>query len=48
MRKILAVVLLLGVVLVDFTSRILSVGVDLLLAGGMAALLWPLLFGKEA
>ncbi|WMC09561.1 DUF3927 family protein [Oceanimonas pelagia] len=47
-RKAAAVVLLLGMVLVDFTSRILSVGIDLLLAVGVAMILWPMMFNTKA
>ncbi|MBM7454521.1 hypothetical protein HNR62_000350 [Oceanisphaera litoralis] len=46
-RKTLIVVMLVALVLIDFGSRILSVGVDLMLAGVLGSLLWPLVSAKH-
>lgn len=46
LRKYAAGALLLGLVVIDSVSRILSVGMDLVLAGGLAYVLWPLVNAK--
>lgn len=41
LRYLLMVILLLAIVFIDFTSRLLSVGVDFLLVIALAAIVWP-------
>lgn len=45
--KLAVVVVIVLIVIVDFTSKILSVAVDLVFAGVLIGLLWPLLFRKK-
>ncbi|MBM7455206.1 hypothetical protein HNR62_001066 [Oceanisphaera litoralis] len=40
-RNLMAVIMLLAIVFIDFTSRLLSVGVDLLLVTTLVVILWP-------
>lgn len=40
-RNLMMIILLLAIVFIDFTSRLLSVGVDLLLVIALAVILWP-------
>lgn len=41
LRNLMMVILLLAIVFIDFTSRLLSVGVDLLLVIALVTMLWP-------
>lgn len=40
-RNLMMIILLLAIVFIDFTSRLLSVGVDLLLVVALVTMLWP-------
>ncbi|GAA3704097.1 hypothetical protein GCM10022421_08640 [Oceanisphaera sediminis] len=40
-RNLMMIILLLAIVFIDFTSRLLSVGVDLLLVVALAVIIWP-------
>lgn len=45
-KSIMIGVMLFAIVAVDFTSKVLSIGIDLLLAIGMALIIWPNLLDK--